>query len=156
MSRRRTPKKRNVMPDPVYDSRLVELVVRQIMRKGKKSLAYRIMYESMTQLAETTQQDPLMVLEQAIRNATPLVEVKARRVGGSTYQVPLEVLPERGTALAIRWLLSACRNRAGRSMANKLTNELLEASKNSGSAIRKRDEIHKMAEANKAFAKYRF
>jgi small subunit ribosomal protein S7 len=156
MSRRRIPKKRIVMPDPVYDSRLVELVVRQIMRKGKKSLAYRIMYEAMTQIAETTQQDPLVVIEQAIRNATPLVEVKARRVGGSTYQVPLEVLPERGTALAIRWLLSACRNRSGRTMATKLMNELLEASKNSGSAIRKRDEIHKMAEANKAFAKYRF
>ena len=109
MSRRRTQKKRSVMPDPVYDSRLVELIVRQIMRKGKKSLAYKIMYETMTQIAETTQQDPLVVIEQAIRNATPLVEVKARRVGGSTYQVPLEVLPERGTALAIRWILSACR-----------------------------------------------
>lgn len=156
MSRRRIPKKRIVMPDPVYDSRLVELVVRQIMRKGKKSLAYRIMYDAMTQIAETTQQDPLMVIEQGIRNATPLVEVKARRVGGSTYQVPLEVLPERGTALAIRWILIACRNRSGRTMASKLMNELLEASKNSGSAIRKRDEIHKMAEANKAFAKYRF
>lgn len=156
MSRRRIPKKRIVMPDPVYDSRLVELVVRQIMRKGKKSLAYRIMYDAMTQIAETTQQDPLVVIEQAIRNATPLVEVKARRVGGSTYQVPLEVLPERGTALAIRWLLIACRNRSGRTMASKLMNELLEASKNSGSAIRKRDEVHKMAEANKAFAKYRF
>lgn len=156
MSRRRTPKKRNVMPDPIYDSRLVELIVRQIMRKGKKSLAYKIMYESMTQIAETTQQDPLLVIEQAVRNATPLVEVKARRVGGSTYQVPLEVLPERGTALAIRWILTACRNRVGRTMAMKLTNELIEASKNSGSAIRKRDEIHKMAEANKAFAKYRF
>ena len=113
MSRRRIPKKRIVMPDPVYDSRLVELVVRQIMRKGKKSLAYQIMYEAMTQIADTTQQDPLLVIEQAIRNATPLVEVKARRVGGSTYQVPLEVLPERGTALAIRWLLIACRNRTG-------------------------------------------
>mgnify|MGYP003333365775 CR=1 FL=1 len=156
MSRRRIPKKRIVMPDPVYDSRLVELVVRQIMRKGKKSLAYRIMYEAMTQIAETTQQDPLIIIEQAIRNATPLVEVKARRVGGSTYQVPLEVLPERGTALAIRWILIACRNRSGRTMAAKLMNELLEASKNSGSAIRKRDEVHKMAEANKAFAKYRF
>jgi small subunit ribosomal protein S7 len=144
------------MPDPVYDSRLVELIVRQIMRKGKKSLAYKIMYESMNQIAETTQQDPLVIIEQSIRNATPLVEVKARRVGGSTYQVPLEILPERGTALAIRWVLSACRNRAGRSMASKLTNELLDASKNSGNAIRKRDEIHKMAEANKAFAKYRF
>ena len=156
MSRRRTPKKRSVMPDPVYDSRLVELLVRQIMRKGKKSLAYKIMYESMTFIAETTQQDPLTVLEQAVRNATPLVEVKARRIGGSTYQVPLEVLPERGTALAIRWILTACRNRTGRTMASKLTNELLEASKNAGNAIRKRDEVHKMAEANKAFAKYRF
>jgi len=156
MSRRRIPKKRIVMPDPVYDSRLVELIVRQIMRKGKKSLAYKIMYDAMTQIAETTQQDPLVVIEQAIRNATPLVEVKARRVGGSTYQVPLEVLPERGTALAIRWILIACRNRSGRTMASKLMNELLEASKNSGSAIRKRDEVHKMAEANKAFAKYRF
>jgi small subunit ribosomal protein S7 len=156
MSRRRTPKKRVVMPDPVYDSRLVELIVRQIMRKGKKSLAYKIMYETMTQIAETTQQDPLVIIEQAVRNATPLVEVKARRVGGSTYQVPLEVLPERGTALAIRWILNACRNRPGRTMSIKLTNELLEASKNSGNAIRKRDEMHKMAEANKAFAKYRF
>ena len=156
MSRRRTPKKRSVMPDPVYESRLIELIVRQIMRKGKKSLAYKIMYESMQQIADITQQDPLGIIEQAIRNATPLVEVKARRVGGSTYQVPLEVLPERGTALAIRWILSACRNRSGRSMATKVTNELIEASKNSGSAIRKRDEVHKMAEANKAFAKYRF
>lgn len=156
MSRRRIAKKRIVMPDPIYDSRLVELIVRQIMRKGKKSLAYKIMYDAMTQIAETTQQDPLTVIEQAIRNATPLVEVKARRVGGSTYQVPLEVLPERGTALAIRWILIACRNRTGKTMAIKLTNELIEASKNSGNAIRKRDEMHKMAEANKAFAKYRF
>lgn len=156
MSRRRTPKKRIVMPDPIYDSRLVELIVRQIMRKGKKSLAYKIMYDSMNQIAEITQQEPLVIIEQAIRNATPLVEVKARRVGGSTYQVPLEILPERGTALAIRWILNACRNRVGRNMASKLTNELLDASKNAGNAIRKRDEIHKMAEANKAFAKYRF
>lgn len=156
MPRRRTPKKRVVMPDPVYDSRLIELVVRQLMRQGKKSLAYRIMYESMNQVAETTQQDPLVIIEQAIRNATPLVEVKARRIGGSTYQVPLEVRAERGTALAIRWILLAARNRTAKTMSQKLTSELLEASKNSGSAIRKRDEVHKMAEANKAFAKYRF
>lgn len=156
MPRRRTPKRRVVMPDPVYDSRVIELVVRQLMRHGKKSLAYRIMYECMNQIAETTQQDPLVLIEQAIRNATPLVEVKARRIGGSTYQVPLEVRAERGTALAIRWILLASRNRSGKTMSNKLTSELLEASKNSGSAIRKRDEVHKMAEANKAFAKYRF
>ena len=156
MSRRRTQKKRIVMPDPVYDSRLVELIVRQVMREGKKSLAYRIMYSSMNQLANTTQQDPLVVIEQAIRNATPLLEVKARRIGGSTYQVPLEVPPERGTALAIRWILIACRSKSGRTMSNRLTSELLEASKNTGSAVRKRDEVHKMAEANRAFAKYRF
>nr|YP_003058303.1 ribosomal protein S7 [Parachlorella kessleri]ACQ90975.1 ribosomal protein S7 [Parachlorella kessleri] len=155
MSRRRTQKKRIVMPDPVYDSRLVELLVRQLMRQGKKSLAYRIMYSSMNELAKT-QQDPLIVIEQAIRNATPLLEVKARRIGGSTYQVPLEVAPERGTALAIRWILIACRSRSGKTMSNRLTSELLEASKNTGSAIRKRDEVHKMAEANRAFAKYRF
>lgn len=156
MSRRRTQKKRIVMPDPVYDSRLVELIVRQIMRQGKKLLAYRIMYSSMNQLAQTTQQDPLVVIEQAIRNATPLLEVKARRIGGSTYQVPLEVAPERGTALAIRWILLACRSKSGKTMSSRLTTELIEASKNTGSAIRKRDEVHKMAEANRAFAKYRF
>ena len=155
MSRRRTQKKRIVMPDPVYDSRLVELLVRQLMRQGKKSLAYRIMYSSMNELAKT-QQDPLIVIEQAIRNATPLLEVKARRIGGSTYQVPLEVAPERGTALAIRWILIACRSRSGKTMSNRLTSELLEASKKTGSAIRKRDEVHKMAEANRSFAKYLF
>jgi small subunit ribosomal protein S7 len=156
MSRRRTPKRRIVIPDPVYESRLIELLVRQVMRKGKKALAYRIIYEAMNQIAESSQQDPLGVMEQAVRNATPLVEVKARRIGGSTYQVPLEVLPERGTALAIRWILNASRNRNGRTMAFKLTQEVLEASKNAGAAIRKKDEVHKMAEANKAFAKYRF
>lgn len=156
MSRRRTQKKRIVMPDPVYDSRLVELLVRQLMREGKKSLAYRICYESMNRVADATQQDPLVIVEQAIRNATPLVEVKARRIGGSTYQVPLEVTSERGTALAIRWILSVCRKKTGRPMAAKLTAELLDAAKNAGLAVRKRDEIHKMADANKAFAKYRF
>jgi small subunit ribosomal protein S7 len=156
MSRRRTQKKRTVMPDPVYDSRLVELLVGQLMREGKKLLAYRICYESLNQVAQATQQEPLGVLEQAIRNASPLVEVKARRIGGSTYQVPLEVAPERGTALALRWILSACRKKSGRPMASKLTSELLDAAKNTGLAVRKKEEVHKMAEANKAFAKYRF
>jgi small subunit ribosomal protein S7 len=156
MPRRHTPKKRIVLPDPKHDNTLVELMVRQIMRKGKKSLAYRIMYDSIEQIAVLTQEDPVVLVEQAVRNATPLLEVKARRIGGSTYQVPLEVRPERGTALAIRWILAACQNRAGKSMATKLTSELLEASKKAGSAIRKRDEVHKMAEANRAFAKYRF
>jgi small subunit ribosomal protein S7 len=156
MSRRRTPKKRFIPADPIYDSRLMQMIINHLMKKGKKSIASRILYESMKQLGETTQQDPVILVEQAIRNATPLVEVKARRIGGSTYQVPLEVNPDRGTALAIRWVLLSCRNRSGKSMITKLTNEFLEASKNMGNAIRKRDEVHRMAEANKAFAKYRF
>jgi small subunit ribosomal protein S7 len=156
MSRRRTPKKRFLSPDPFYESRLVHMIVNRLMKKGKKSLAYRMFYEAMKQIGETTQQDPVEVIEQAVRNATPLVEVKARRVGGSTYQVPLEVNPERGTALGIRWILNSCRSRSGRDMVTKLTNEFLDASKNLGNAIRKRDEVHRMAEANKAFAKYRF
>ncbi len=155
MSRRRTPKKRPISVDPVYESRLLQMVVNHLMKKGKKSIAYRILYDTMKEIGETTQQDPVKLIEQAIRNATPLVEVKARRIGGSTYQVPLEVNPDRGTALAIRWVLISCRNRSGKSMVSKLTNELLEASKNMGNAIRKRDEIHRMAEANKAFAKYK-
>ena len=156
MSRRRTPKKRVLTADPVYDSRLVHIIVNHLMKKGKKSLAFRIFYEAMQQIGEITQQDPVQIIEQAVRNATPLVEVKARRVAGSTYQVPLEVNPERGTALAIRWILVSCRNRAGKQMVSKLTNEFLDASKNIGNAIRKRDEVHRMAEANTAFAKHRF
>lgn len=156
MPRRRTPKKRVLLPDPVYNNRLIEMIVNRLMKKGKKSLSYRLIYQTLKQVAEITEQDPVKIIEQAVRNATPLVEVKARRVGGSTYQVPVEVSPERGTTLALKWILSSCRNRSGKTMISKLTNELLDASKNLGNAIRKRDEIHKMAEANKAFAKYRF
>nr|YP_009105897.1 ribosomal protein S7 [Microthamnion kuetzingianum]AIT94727.1 ribosomal protein S7 [Microthamnion kuetzingianum] len=155
MPRRRIPKKRYLSPDPVYDSRLIHMIVNQLMKKGKKSLAFRIFYSTIQQIGETTEQDPLIIVEQAVRNATPLVEVKAKRVGGSTYQVPRAVAPERGTALGIRWILSACRNRSGRNMVTKLTNELLDASKKMGNAVRKREEIHRMAEANKAFAKSR-
>lgn len=156
MPRRRTPKKRVLLPDPIYNNRLIEMIVNRLMKKGKKSLSYRLMYQTLKQVAEITQQDPVKIMEQAVRNATPLVEVKARRVGGSTYQVPVEVSPERGTTLALKWILSSCRSRSGKTMISKLTNEFLDASKNLGNAIKKRDEIHKMAEANKAFAKYRF
>jgi small subunit ribosomal protein S7 len=131
------------------------MIVNQLMKKGKKSLAFRIFYSSIQQIGQTTEQDPLIIVEQAVRNATPLVEVKAKRVGGSTYQVPRAVTPERGTALGIRWILTSCRNRSGRNMVNKLTNELLDASKKMGNAVRKREESHRMAEANKAFAKSR-
>lgn len=156
MSRRRKAIKRVTSSDPVYDSRLVQMIVNRLMKQGKKSLAYKIMYQTLEEIGEVTQEDPLKLLEQAIRNITPVVEVKSRRIGGSTYQVPLEVHPERGTALAIRWILTASRARPGRTMVIKFKNELIDASKNLGSAIRKRDEVHKMAEANKAFAKYRF
>lgn len=156
MSRRRTAKKRSLTPDPIYESRLVHMIVNRLMQDGKKALAYRIFYNAMDQIAQTTSQDPLLILEQAIRNASPVVELKARRVGGATYQVPIEVQPERGTTLAIQWILNAANSRSGRDMVSKLKNEVMDAAKNIGGSIRKRDEVHKMAEANKAFAKYRF
>jgi small subunit ribosomal protein S7 len=156
MSRRAVIKKRPVPPDPVYNSRLINMMVRRIMRHGKKSIANRIIYDAMQIIEQRIGSDPLETFEKAVRNVTPLVEVKARRVGGATYQVPMEVRPDRGTALALRWLIRFSRERNGRSMAMKLANELLDASENTGNAIRKRDETHKMAEANKAFAHYRY
>ena len=156
MSRRHRAKKRIVSPDPTYDSRLVHMLVNRVMKDGKKSLAYKIVYEAMDQISEKTQQDPVQVLEESIRNVKPLVEVKAQRVGGSAYQVPLEVNTERGTVLAIQWLLAAARSRSGNSATSKLTNEIIDASNKTGGAIKRRSEVHRMAEANKAFAKFRF
>ena len=156
MSRRRRAKKREILPDPTYDSRLLHMVVNRVMKNGKKSLAYKIVYETMKQLAEKTQQDPVQVLEQAINNVKPLVEVKAQRVGGAAYQVPIEVNLERGTVLAIQWVLVAARSRSGMSTVSKLTNEILDASNKTGAAMKRRNEVHRMAEANKAFAKFRF
>lgn len=156
MSRRRVVKKRPVPADPVYNSRLVSMMVRRIMKHGKKSIAYRIIYDALKTIEERTGSAPLEVFEKAVRNATPLVEVKARRVGGATYQVPMEVRSERGTALALRWLIQFSRARTGRSMAVRLANELMDAANETGSAVRKREETHRMAEANKAFAHYRY
>nr|YP_009057835.1 ribosomal protein S7 [Nephroselmis astigmatica]AID67734.1 ribosomal protein S7 [Nephroselmis astigmatica] len=156
MSRRSTPPKRPISPDPVYNSLLVQMVISHLLKKGKKALAYRILYDAMKQIEEMTQEDPLKILEEAVCNSTPRLEVKARRVGGSTYQVPLEVKPQRGTALALRWLLASARTRPGRDMVSKLANEIVDASNKIGNAVRKRDETHRMAEANKAFAHYRF
>jgi small subunit ribosomal protein S7 len=156
MSRRTVIQKRPVLPDPVYNSRLVSMLVRRLMRSGKKSLAYNIVYDSFKLIQERTGGDPLETFEKAVRNATPLVEVKARRVGGATYQVPMEVRSDRGTALALRWLSQYSRARAGRTMSGKLANELLDAANETGSTIRKREETHRMAEANKAFAHYRY
>jgi small subunit ribosomal protein S7 len=156
MSRRTAAQKRSVTPDPVYNNRLVSMMVRRLMRSGKKSLAYHIIYDAFKVIQERTGTDPLETFEKAVRNATPLVEVKARRVGGATYQVPMEVRSDRGTALALRWLVQFSRSRTGRSMSSRLANELMDAANETGSAIRKREETHRMAEANKAFAHYRY
>jgi small subunit ribosomal protein S7 len=131
------------------------MMISHILKEGKKALAYRLMYDAMKRIEKTTQQDPIQVVEDAVRHATPTIEVKARRVGGSIYQVPLEVNPERGTALALRWILLSARNRPGRDMVSNLANELVDASNRIGTSVRKRDEMHRMAESNKAFAHFR-
>ena len=156
MSRRGVSQKRPVPPDAVYNSRLVSMIMRRVMRHGKKSLAARIVYDAFKTIEDRTGGSPLEVFERAVRNATPLVEVKARRVGGATYQVPMEVRADRGTALALRWLVQFSRSRPGRTMASRLANELMDAANETGSAIRKREETHRMAEANNAFAHYRY
>jgi small subunit ribosomal protein S7 len=156
MSRRTVTKKRPVPADPVHNSRLVSMTIRRVMRSGKKSLASGIVYDALKTVGERTGNDPMETFEKAIRNLTPLVEVKARRVGGATYQVPMEVRPGRGTTLALRWLIQYSRSRGGRTMAGKLANEIMDAANETGAAIKKREETHKMADANKAFAHYRY
>lgn len=156
MSRRTAIKRRQIIPDPVYNSRLISMTVRRLMRHGKKSLASKIVYDALKIVEERTGSEPLEIFERAIRNLTPLVEVKARRVGGATYQVPMEVRQGRGTTLALRWLVQYTRARTGRTMASKLANEVMDAANETGSAMRKREETHRMAEANKAFAHYRY
>jgi small subunit ribosomal protein S7 len=156
MSRRTTAKKRLAVPDPIYNSRLVSMLTVRILQQGKKHLAQRIIYQALDVIRERTGEDALTILETAIKKVTPLVEVKARRIGGSTYQVPLEVRAFRGTNLALRWITKYSKERSGKSMAMKLANELMDAVNETGNSIRKREEVHKMAEANKAFAHYRF
>ena len=156
MSRRTTTKKRLAVPDPVYNSRLVSMLTVRILKEGKKHLAQRIIYQAFDIIKEKTGEEPLTVLESAIRKVTPLVEVKARRVGGSTYQVPMEVNNFRGANLAIKWILSGAKKRPGKTMAIKLANELIDASNNLGEANKKKQETHRMAEANKAFAHFRY
>ncbi len=156
MSRRTAATKRPVPPDPVYNNRLVSMIIRRIMLQGKYSIASRIVYDALKVIEERTGSEPMEVFERAVRNATPLVEVKARRVGGATYQVPMEVRGDRGTALALRWITQFSRQRAGKTMTSKLANELMDAANETGGAIRRREETHRMAEANKAFAHYRY
>nr|ARW68364.1 ribosomal protein S7 [Chondria sp. (in: red algae)] len=156
MSRRNIAKKRNIYPDPIYNSRLIHMLTVRILKSGKKSIAQKIIYKSLEIVQGKTQKDPIEILEKAVRNTTPLVEVKAKRIGGSTYQVPMEVRAFRGTNLALKWITKFAVQRTGNSMAIKLANEIIDASNENGNAIRKRDETHKMAEANKAFAHYRY
>jgi len=154
--RRAGAAKREVLPDPKYGSRLVAKFVNIMMIRGKKSVAERIMYDALTSVEDRAKQEALKMFKTAIDNVKPAVEVKSRRVGGSTYQVPVEVRPDRRTSLAMRWMIVAARNRPERSMADKLAAELLDAANNRGSAVKKREDTHKMAEANKAFAHYRW
>ena len=154
--RRNTPSKRPVAPDVRYQSVLVGMFVNRLMRRGKKSTAYGIMYDAMDMIEERTNKNPLEIFELALNNVKPVIEVKPRRVGGATYQVPVEVAPERRNALAMRWLLAAARARNGHTMAERLAGELLDASNNQGSAIKKREDTHRMAEANRAFAHFRW
>ena len=156
MSRRSKAKRVLLEPDPVYNSRLVSLLVARVLKSGKKTLAERIVYQALDIILEKTKENPVILLEKAVKNVTPQVEVKSRRVGGSTYQVPIEIRPYRGTNISLKWIIDFAKNRPGYGMSNKLANELIDAARENGGAIRKKDQVHKMAEANKAFAHFRY
>ena len=155
MSRRSKPERRIPAPDPIYNNVDISKFINRIMRRGKKSLAERIFYATLEKIKERTSDNPIETFQKALQNATPLLEVKARRIGGSTYQVPIEVKADRGFALASSWLIESAKKRSGKSFIDKLTNELMDASNGQGAACKKREDTHKMAEANKAFAHYR-
>ena len=156
MPRRREVPKRPVLPDPKYHSRLVTKFTNSLMRDGKRSTAERIFYGAMDKIAERTKEDPVKIFEQAVEGVKPFVEVKSRRVGGSTYQVPIEVRPARRQALALRWLIGFARARSEKTMVDRLAAELMDAAAGRGATIKKREDTHRMAEANKAFAHYRW
>jgi small subunit ribosomal protein S7 len=156
MSRRSRAQRKLAEPDPIYKSRLVTLLVSRILQSGKKSLAQKIVYNALEIIATKTEENPVLVLEKAVKNVTPQVEVKSRRVGGSTYQVPIEIRAYRGTNISLKWITEFARARSGKSMAQKLSNELIDASKEAGNSIRRKEQTHKMAEANKAFAHFRY
>ena len=156
MPRKGPAPRRELDPDPVYRSVLITQIVNKILLKGKKNLAERIVYDALTIVGDKTGGDPVAAVKRAVDNVRPQLEVKSRRVGGATYQVPVEVRPRRATALAIRWLVSFSRGRRERTMAERLANELLDASNGTGAAVKRREDVHKMAESNKAFAHYRW
>ena len=156
MPRRASAIKRYMPPDPKYGSYVLSRLIKKLMQDGKKATAERIMYDALDVVAERTKSDPMEILDQALKNATPLLQVKARRVGGATYQVPIEVKSERGQFMATKWLVGFARDRSGRTMAEKLASELMDAAKGEGNTVKKRQDTHKMSEANKAFAHYRW
>lgn len=156
MSRRHKAEKREVVPDPKFGNLVISKFMNSIMRDGKKSVAEAIVYGALDQVETKTKADPVEIFTQALENVMPAVEVRSRRVGGATYQVPVEVRAERKQALAIRWLIAAARNRNERTMVDKLSGELLDASNNRGSAVKKREDTHRMADANRAFSHYRW
>ena len=156
MSRRSKPEKRVPAPDAVYNNVDISRFINRLMRRGKKSVAEKIFYSTLDRIKEKTKEDALEVFQKALTNATPLLEVKARRIGGSTYQVPLDVNPERGMALGSTWLIESAKKRNGKSMVEKLTADITDAANGQGAACKKREDTHRMAEANKAFAHYRY
>ena len=156
MPRRGNIAKRDVLPDPIYNSKVVTKLINQIMQDGKKGTAQKILYEAFDIIKEKTGKDPIEVYNQALENIKPALEVKNRRVGGSNYQVPIEVSEDRAQTLALRWLVNYARLRNGRGMAEKIANEIIDAANETGGAFKKREDTHKMAEANKAFAHYRW
>ncbi|MBA4181372.1 MAG: 30S ribosomal protein S7 [Anaerolinea sp.] len=156
MARRNRPERRPTPPDARYNAVNVQVLINKLMTRGKKSTAERVVYGAFDRIQSQTGRDPLDVFQQAVRNTTPVLEVKPRRVGGATYQVPVEIRPDRRLALSMRWLLGSARTRGGRSMSERLASELLDAANNTGSAIKKRDDTHRMAEANRAFVHYRW
>jgi small subunit ribosomal protein S7 len=153
--RRAKPDKREILPDMRYNSVHVQTMVHHVLKRGKKSVAVGLIYKAMDLIKERTEKNPLEVFDGALKNVSPIMEVRPRRVGGATYQVPMEVSSDRRTTLALRWILSAARDRSGKSFPDKLAGELIDAFNETGAAIRKRDETHKMAEANRAFSHYR-
>lgn len=155
MSRRNKPEPRQILPDVRYNSVSVQSFINRVIKNGKRSVAATLMYDAMDMIADRTKRDALEVFDAAIKNVSPVMEVKPRRVGGATYQVPMEVAPHRRFALATRWILQAAKARSGKNFAEKLAGELMDAANNTGTAIRKREETHKMAEANRAFSHYR-
>lgn len=156
MPRRRVVAKREILPDPKFQSQVLAKFINHVMESGKKSVAERIVYGALDKVAEKTNENPVEAFEKALEALRPMVEVKSRRVGGATYQVPVEVRPNRRTALAMRWMVDAARKRGEKSMPLRLAGEILDAIEGKGSAVKKREDVHRMAEANKAFSHYRF